>query len=615
MHNFNKSYTRLFLLGTFFVLTAGLFVFAEEDYDTGHYRSVHRLDSTEYSAEMSEHDPGYLPQEPAPLPETGQSGPLISAPLTPGTPVADEDIDISGEKISLDLKGVDVVELFRILSVKTGLTIVPSRGVTGRINIFLNNLTFEEALDIILVSQGLACERTDNIIHIMTAAEYERLFGKTYVEKREYRSLKLNHARPATIFSALGQLKSTIGKIIVDEATGVVFLIDIPERLDLMESTVKKMDQSLQTEVIDLKYARPQDIKTHLSAAITAGSGELYVDERSSKVIVSDLPDKMHKVRRMIREFDESMQQVFIEAEILQVTLKDEYQQGINWERIFSEHLRDLALISKFPAPDPLGLLAKSHLKVKVGTLSRDQYSATMELLSTFGDTKILSRPRIAALNNEEARILVGERQAYVTQTLSQAETTTVTSENIEFIDVGVKINVLPVINKDGFVIMKIRPEVSTVKEILTTALGSTIPIIETSEAETTIKVKDGTMIMIAGLMKEDMRKDRSGVPFLSAIPILGNAFGSRREENKKSELIIFITPHIITGEALMPGTEPEHRIPHTVITQDMISDVVLRKLQEIKVQEESSYPDTVRWPQKDPEVEIKRRTKPLMAH
>ncbi len=612
MHTLNISFTRLLILVVLLTAIAGLFSFAAGQGEDINPPGI--APEPGYATEPAAYDAydpgsGYLPQQTEPLLQEPQPDLLVSVPAAP---IADDDIEITQEKISLDLKGVDIVELFRILSLKTGLTIVPSRGVTGRINIFLNNLTFEEALDIILISQGLACERKDNVIHIMTSAEYERLFGKPYVEKREFRSLTLNYAKPATIFSALGQMKSTIGKVIVDEATGVVFLIDIPEKLDLMENTVRKMDQSLQSEVIDLKYARPQDIKTHLTAAITAGPGELYVDERSGKVIVSDLPDKMHKVRRMIREFDESMQQVFIEAEILQVTLRDEYQQGINWERVFSEHLRDLALIGTFPSPDPLGVLAKSSLNVQVGSLPRDQYSATLKLLSTFGDTKILSRPRIAALNNEEARILVGERQAYVTQTLSQAETTTVTSENIEFIDVGVKINVVPVINKEGFITMKIRPEVSTVKEILTTALGSTIPIIETSEAETSVKVKDGTMIMIAGLMKEDRRKDRSGIPFLSAIPILGSAFGARREEKKTTELIIFITPHIITGEAFSPGTELENYIPHDMITKDMVRDVILRKLQEIKLQEEGPY--SIKWPQEDPKAEIKRRTKPVLA-
>ena len=99
------------------------------------------------------------------------------------------------ERISLDLKGIDIVDLFRIISVKTGLTIVPSRGVTGRVNIFLNNLTFEDVLDVVLLSQDLTCEKEGNILHIMTDAEYKTIYGKAYTEKRKFKCIKLKYAR------------------------------------------------------------------------------------------------------------------------------------------------------------------------------------------------------------------------------------------------------------------------------------------------------------------------------------------------------------------------------------------------------------------------------------
>ncbi|MCX5704325.1 MAG: hypothetical protein NT066_07565, partial [Candidatus Omnitrophica bacterium] len=91
------------------------------------------------------------------------------------------------ERISLDLKGIEIIELFRILSLKTGLTIVPSRGVAGRVNIFLNNLTLEDALDVVLLRQDLTCEKEGNILHIMTDAEYKTIYGKPYKEKRKFR--------------------------------------------------------------------------------------------------------------------------------------------------------------------------------------------------------------------------------------------------------------------------------------------------------------------------------------------------------------------------------------------------------------------------------------------
>ncbi|MBI2496301.1 MAG: type II secretion system protein GspD [Candidatus Omnitrophica bacterium] len=497
---------------------------------------------------------------------------------------AAEVIPETEEKISLDLKGVDLVELFRILSLKTGLTIVPTKEVSGRVNIFLNNLTFADALDIILISQDLAYERHGDILYILTSAEYERLYGKKYNEKRGFVSVKLTYAEPGAIFDALSQIKSDIGKIVVDKGSGTILLIDIPEKLDLMQQTVRELDRPPRTEIFDLKYAKSNELKDQLSDAVTEGTGYLVVDERSNKVAVADLPEKMKAIKRLVQAFDAEPRQVFIDASIVQITLNRQSQRGGDWEKVFGQHKENVTLVGKFPiSPASFG-------KITVGTATLDSLRGVLQLLQTYGDTKILSRPRIAAINNQEAKILVGSREAYVTQTQSQSATgPTVTAESVEFIDVGVKLNVVPTINTDGFVIMKIKPEVSEVRETVESALKSKIPIVQTSEAETVVKVKDGTMIMIAGLMKEEQRDDRKGTPRLSNLPIIGAVFGSRDTLTKKTELIVFLTPHIMTGDAALAGTEPAYAIPTEVMPKDLrealISRIVSEKIQAIQQQ------------------------------
>jgi type II secretory pathway component GspD/PulD (secretin) len=128
---------------------------------------------------------------------------------------------------------------------------------------------------------------------------------------------------------------------------------------------------------------------------------------------------------------------------------------------------------------------------------------------------------------------------------------------------------------------MKIKPEISSVRETLTTSLGSKIPIVETSEAETSVKVKDGAMIMIAGLRKYDKRDDRSGLPILGQIPILDLIFGGRATLNKVTELIVFISPTIMRGDAVIAGTELEKMLPADVATpgaQDRVMDNIMAK-------------------------------------
>ncbi|MDP2940724.1 MAG: TonB family protein, partial [Candidatus Omnitrophota bacterium] len=193
-----------------------------------------------------------------------------------------------------------------------------------------------------------------------------------------------------------------------------------------------------------------------------------------------------------------------------------------------------------------------------VGTKNGDpsavgKYKAIVDLLRTIGDTKILSSPRIMVLNNQEAKILVGSKDAYITSTTSQAAgSTTVTSQTVNFVDVGIKLFVTPTINRDGFVTMKIKPEVSSSKRTDITSDGkiTQIPIVTTSESETTVMVKDGVTIIIGGLQKDKREKLVKKVPILGDIPIIGHAFRNTSDDLTKTELVILLTPHIMSGES-----------------------------------------------------------------
>ena len=501
-----------------------------------------------------------------------------------------ESIAGSEEKISLDLKGIDINELFRMLSLKMGIAIVPTKNVSGRINVFLNNLTLEDALDVILASQDLAAERDKDIISIMTSNEYERLYGRKYNERRKLSSLKLSYARPSTVFSALAQIKSDIGKVIVDETTATIFMLDTPERLELMERTARELDLPLETEVFDLEYADADNIKTHLSSLITPGSGEMLVDNRSTKVVVSDLPERIKKIRRIIKAFDTEDQQVLINTSIVEITLKEnEYQRQIDWQRVFTDLHRKISTLDiqgTFPVASsftPSPALSADNMQITIGTVASDDYTATLNYLDTLGDTKVISQPKIMVMNNQDAKIMVGSKEAYVIQSLSQGSGTTVSAEDVRFIDVGVILNVSPTIHNDGFITMKIKPEVSTVREVITTELGSRIPIVDTSEMETVVKLKDGAMIMLAGMFKQDNRADNSGTPILSRIPFLGGFFGARADLDKRTEVVVFISPKLVRGDEALAGTKPEEILPADAVAKDEIleGDVVSRAVTE----------------------------------
>ncbi|MFA5199943.1 MAG: secretin N-terminal domain-containing protein [Candidatus Omnitrophota bacterium] len=480
------------------------------------------------------------------------------------------DEEANGDTMSLDLKNVDIVELLRIVSLKTNKTIVPGKDVTGRITIYLSNVSFNDILDVILLTQGLALNKKDNVYYVMTEAEYKRTFGQDYIDHRKIETVKLSYAKPSVVFNAISQLKSDIGKIVVDETTGTIILIDIPDKMELLKKTISQLDQPLSTATFNLNYAKAADAKTQLSAAVTQGTGGVIVDERSGKAIISDLPGKMKNLTNLVREIDEESRQVYVETDIVELTLSDKFERGIDWEKVWASAAMDgLTFAGYFPAT-----LTAAYQKISVGTLATNHYKAILNFLDTYGKTNIISQPKIAVVNNEEANIMVGVREAYITQTQSQATSTTVTSETVEFVDVGVKLKIVPRIGADGYITMKLKPEVSSVKETITTELGSRIPIVQTSQSETVVKIKDGMMIMIAGMTKTEDINSVKGWPVLSKIPFLRVLFSYGSKEVKRTEVIIFLTPHIAPGDAGLRGKEITEVLPMEFLPENLKNKV-----------------------------------------
>ncbi|MDD5130903.1 MAG: secretin N-terminal domain-containing protein, partial [Candidatus Omnitrophica bacterium] len=338
------------------------------------------------------------------------------------------------DKISLDLKGVDINEAFKILSNKSGITIVNPPEIKGRVSISINDLSFTDALDVIVTMQGLAYEQKGNVVKIMTASEYEKLYGKRYSEHKETKTFKLAYSKPVNVLNVINALKSDVGKIVSDDATGTIIVTDTAQSMLMIADAIKELDQPLQMVVFDVNYARFADVKSFLNDLITPGVGQVIVDERSSKVAVYDLSVRLDRIKKLMEEFDEQSRQVLISGEILEITIDDKFQSGIDWEKIFTAAKMDnLDLVGKFPLVPAL----TAYGKINVGTIAGNDYNVIINMLNEYGNTKVLTRPRIVAINKEEAKILVGSREAYVTSSQSQVESSTVTAESVQFIDVG----------------------------------------------------------------------------------------------------------------------------------------------------------------------------------
>ncbi len=446
----------------------------------------------------------------------------------------------------LDLKKMDILDVLKLISQKTGRNIMASQKVKGRVTVFLRDVEVQEALRILLDAYGWAYrESPDGTIKVMTAKEFEDKFGYSFGHQNKPQIVRLLFVNPNDLIPALNQMKSASGKIIADEKSSSLILIDQQDRIDAMREVIAQLDVMLDTEVFDLSYAKADEISSKIEMSLTPGIGKMKFDERSNKVIVSDTKEKLERINRIISEFDQKDKAVFIEAKILQIILNNEHKLGVDWEVILSD-LNDMNITNDF------NILSSSDKRgtMSVGTLGSDKYRLFVEMLDTVGTTEILSSPRITTVNNKEAKILVGSTEPYVTtSTTTPASGATTTAETVNFLDVGIKLAVTPTIHNDGFITLKIQPEVSTVTSNLTTSNNNTIPIVETSEAETTVIVKDGVTIVIGGLIKEEKINSMKRVPVLGRIPVLGAAFRNDSKKKVKTEIVILLTPKIVTGD------------------------------------------------------------------
>ncbi len=481
--------------------------------------------------------------------------------------------------VSLEFRATEAGDVLKYLAQKAELNMSISNNVSGRVNLFVNNVPIKDIFDIVLRSNGLAYEKRGDLYHIMTEAEYKDLHGERFADTRVVKTFRLQYAMPEMAFNLLDALKSSIGRLLVDENSGTIMIVDTLERVAEMEKSLAVLEQKGLVRIFDLKYAKALDLEERLKAEFETNKlGSIKADERTNQIIVKTFQDRMGEVETLIAALDRKTRQVLIDAKIVKVSLRNNLDAGIDWDAIFTnldfhgvDKVGDFRNTtdnttpgSEVPAVTRIGIAEKLGLNKEpfdtgdliFSTVSRDGYEL-FRYLRNLGKTKIISKPRLLVTENQQAKIHVGTKEAYVTTTTTTGTSTATTAEEVQFIDVGIKFAVTPRITSDGFIEMSIAPEVSSVVRTLATQSGNRIPIVDTSIAETKVVVKDGATVIIGGLRKNEEIENNDEVPGVSKIPFLGKAaFKKTRTDDEVSELIIFITPHIVTGEKLVTGDE-----------------------------------------------------------
>lgn len=484
------------------------------------------------------------------------------------------------KEISLNFRNIDVIDALQYLADEGGFNIAFTKSVSGRVTLKVDKVIIKDAFDIVLLTTDLAYEKRGNIYHIMTEKEYQELYGEKFADVREMRVFRLKYAVPEKAFKLLDVLKSDVGRVLVDEETGSIMLMDTPEKLEQMEKALSSLEKKSSVEVFNLQYANAKEVEEHLKTQLEDKKvGSIKADERSNQIIVQTLPERMDEIRRLIASLDKKTKEVLIEAKVIRVALSDKTEFGIKWEFLFdqmTEHglefigshpydtmyrVGQTTIASDYPKLESETILpaASKELilgKAYFGSLGEDKFEAVLNFLKTLGDTKLLANPRIAVVNNQEAKIHVGRKEVYLETTTTQAESTTTIVETPKWVDVGVMLSVTPQINDEGYVTMSVKPEITRIARWYVSPTERQYPVSEVSTAESKVMVKDGATIIIGGLRRIEEIENVEKVPFLGDIPLLGKLFTSEDRQKVQAELIVFITPHIITGDKLITGEE-----------------------------------------------------------
>jgi len=278
------------------------------------------------------------------------------------------------------------------------------------------------------------------------------------------------------------------------------------------------------------------------------GQTTIVPDQATNALVIRTAPPNYSVLQSTIEELDVRPPQVLLEVLIAEVTLDKTNQYGVNWQvftqrGISGDSTRGLSIGVGQPAFTDSVLAGLQGLGVRLIRLASIDVRAIIRALASKTNVRVLSTPRILALNNEEARILVGSQVPFSQSTRTGLDV--VVDRVVQFRNVGTQLTIIPTINKDGYVTFRLLQEVSALtQQTIQAALNA--PVITVREAETSAIVKNGSTVVIGGLIGETEEVTETGVPVLKDVPILGYLFKGRSVTRNRTELAIFLTPYVV---------------------------------------------------------------------
>ena len=433
---------------------------------------------------------------------------------------ADEKKEYTGERLTLNFQDIDVRSVLQLLADTSGQNIVVSDSVTGNLTLRLQNVPWDQALDIVLRTKGLDKRRQDNVIII---GPTEELASREKAELAAHKE--------------------------VQELSPV------------------------RSEFLQVNYAKVSDLaklikSTNAKESMLSARGSLAIDDRTNTLLVQDTAERLADIRRLVATLDVPIKQVLIEARI--VVVSDTFERDLGAQLGFSNTnsaganllsvsgtaaAADGIVTSSATGATPTTALTSQTLANRYQVnlpASNINGSFGVALLSgshlldlqlsaaeNEGKSETISSPRVITANQKQATIMQGVEIPYQESASSGATTS-------QFKNAVLSLKVTPLITPDNRVVMDIDVSDDTVGAQVTSATGGSVPSIDTRQILTQVLVNDGQTVVLGGILETTRSKSDTKVPFLADIPWLGNLFKSTININNKTELLIFITPKIL---------------------------------------------------------------------
>lgn len=428
--------------------------------------------------------------------------------------------------LNLDARDADVADVIALLSSESGVNMVTDASVKPqKVTVHLRKVTFENALSVIVEAHGLQIRRQGSILIVGAAESMNRRYGDAN-DARSARTvvLTLDRAAPEDVAKELAPGLPDGTVILADKRTSSVIVTGSANTISRARVLVNALDapalgpRSVEpTHSYALRYARPADVVKDLKGVLPDGS--YILDDAQNALVVTGNSDVQHAAAQFLRNIDVPAPEVMFEVRVADVRPTDEMSNvGLQFGGV------DFG--GQPIAGSGTYTFARNSLTV----------NARINALISQGHAEILATPKLVTLNNKEANLLIGQTYPVVYYDARLG------GQQVQFVEIGVKLRLTPTIGADGSVTAEMHPEYSAIQDF-----QGGYPVIANRKVDSTLRVRDNETIVLGGLLRDIDAETITKLPGLSNIPVFGKVFQNRQRTRQRDEIVFLITPHVMT--------------------------------------------------------------------